>query len=64
VLAGVLATAVEFAKLYHSSMVDAFRLTLPGIVLLGRYFSVWDIVAYWIGISLGAFVDRGIRLKT
>jgi hypothetical protein len=60
-LASVLATAVEFVKLYHSSMLDAFRLTLPGIVLLGRYFSVWDIVAYWIAISFGAFVDQGIR---
>jgi hypothetical protein len=60
-LAGVLATAVEFLKLYHSSRLDAFRLTLPGIVLLGRYFSVWDIVAYWVAIALGASVDMGIR---
>jgi hypothetical protein len=60
-LAGVLATAVEFIKLFHSPALDASRLTLPGILLLGRFFSVWDIVAYWLAISLGAFVDRSIR---
>jgi hypothetical protein len=42
-LTGVLATAVEFVKLYHSPALDAFRLTLPGILLLGRFFSGWDI---------------------
>ena len=60
-LTGTLATAVEFVKLYHSPLLDAFRLTLPGIVLLGRIFSVWDIVAYWLAISVGAIVDRGFR---
>ena len=45
-IAGSIATAVEFFKLYHSPGMDAFRLTLPGMLLLGRYFSVWDIVAY------------------
>lgn len=61
VLAGILTTAVEFFKLYHSPGVDAFRLTLPGILLLGRFFSVWDIVAYWAAIVAGAFADRHLR---
>src|SRR5580704_2519243 len=60
-LSGAIATAVEFFKLYHSTAMDAFRLTLPGIVLLGKYFSVWDIVAYWIAIGLGAWVDAWMR---
>ena len=60
-LTGTLATAVEFVKLYHSPILDAFRLTLPGIVLLGRYFSAWDIVAYWLAISVGALIDRGFH---
>ena len=60
-LTGTLATAVEFIKLYHAPILDAFRLTLPGIVLLGRYFSVWDIVAYWLAISAGSLMDRGFR---
>jgi hypothetical protein len=60
-LAGALATSVEFVKLCHSPALDTFRATLPGIVLLGRFFSVWDIVAYWLAITAGAFVDKGIR---
>ena len=60
-IAGAVATAVEFFKLYHSPRFDAFRLTLPGILLLGRYFSGWDIAAYWIAICAGAFLDRRLR---
>ena len=59
--AGGLATAVEFVKLYHAPALDAFRFTRPGIVLLGRHFSVWDIAAYWLAISVGALVDRATR---
>jgi hypothetical protein len=58
---GVLATAVEFFKLYRSPGVDAFRLTMPGMLLLGRYFSVWDIVAYWLAIVVAALLDKKIR---
>ncbi len=57
-LAGVVATAVEFFKLYRTPPLDAFRGTLPGILLLGKYFSVWDIVAYWAAIGVGAGVDH------
>lgn len=35
---------VEFFKLYHTPALDAFRLTLPGILLLGRFFSAWDTI--------------------
>jgi len=60
-LTGALATIVEFFKLYHSPGLDAFRLTLPGILLLGRYFSLWDILAYWTGIALAAVLDSRLR---
>ena len=60
-LTGTLTTAVEFVKLYHSPLLDAFRLTFPGIVLLGRYLSAWDIVAYWLAIFIGALMDKGFR---
>ncbi len=56
-LAGVIASAVEFLKLYRTLWLDAFRLTLPGILLLGRYFSGWDILAYWMALGVGAVVD-------
>ena len=61
-VAGSVATAVELVKLYHAPDLDAFRLTWPGIVLLGRVFSVWDIVAYWLAISVGGLVDWRFRL--
>jgi hypothetical protein len=60
-ISGLIATSVEFFKLYHSPGMDAFRLTLPGMLLLGRYFSMWDIVAYWIAISVGVFLDSRLR---
>ncbi len=61
-IAGAIATGVEFFKLYHSPGMDAFRLTLPGMILLGRFFSVRDIVAYWVAIGVAAWLDGRIRL--
>jgi hypothetical protein len=60
-LAATLATAIEFVKLYHSAPLDTFRHTPAGVVLLGQYFSVWDLIAYWLAISIGALVDRRLR---
>ncbi len=55
--AGVIATLVELQRLYHSPGLDAFRHSLAGILLLGNFFSVRDIVAYWLAIAVGAAVD-------
>lgn len=60
-MSGVVATAVECFKLYRSPGMDAFRLTLPGMLLLGRHFSGCDILAYWIAICGGAMLDRALR---
>ncbi len=60
-LAVVVTAAVELFKLHHSPAIDAFRLTLPGILLLGRFFSVWDMLAYWLAIIAGVFLDMRIR---
>lgn len=46
VLTGLLATSIEFFKLYHAPGLDIFRQTLPGTLLLGRFFSGRDIAAY------------------
>jgi hypothetical protein len=59
----VLTAAIEFFKLAHSPALDGFRLTLPGILLLGRVFSLWDIAAYWLAIAIGAGLDARIRSK-
>ena len=59
-IAGAVATAVEFFKLYHAPALDTFRHTVPGILLLGRIFSAWDILAYWAAIGIGASTDLWI----
>ena len=56
-LAAVVAVAVECFKLYHSPGLDAFRLTLAGKLLLGRVFSVRDIVVYWLAIVAAVCLD-------
>ena len=60
-LTGALTAAIELFKLYHSPALDAFRLTLPGALLLGRFSSIADIAAYWLAIFVGVFVDKAIR---
>ena len=58
VLALLVAAALEFSRLVHVfPALDAFRLTLPGRLLLGRFFSFKNIAAYWFAIALTAFVD-------
>lgn len=58
------AAAVELFKLYRSPGMDAVRGTLAGTLLLGRYFSWKDIIAYWLAIVLGAFLDWRIRRRS
>ena len=65
-VAGGIALLVELQRLYHAAWLDALRGSLPGILLLGRFFSVWDIVAYWLAIAAVALLDgfvirRGAR---
>jgi hypothetical protein len=63
-LAGITSAAailVELSRLVPEPHVDAFRLTLAGKLLLGRYFSVWNIVAYLVAIALTALADHHFR---
>jgi Protein of unknown function (DUF2809) len=53
-----IAICVELFRLVHAPRLDAFRLTLPGALLLGRIFSAWDMLAYGAGIGLGVGLDR------
>ncbi|HXC95305.1 MAG TPA: DUF2809 domain-containing protein [Edaphobacter sp.] len=57
-LAGAIAMLVEFSRLVPIAPIDDFRLTLAGKILLGRYFSFRDIVAYIVAITLAAAIDR------
>ena len=56
-LAAAVAAVVEFSRLWRVPAVDAFRLTLAGRLLLGRYFSLKNIAAYWLAIAMAALLD-------
>jgi hypothetical protein len=53
-----IAIGVELFRLVHTPELDAFRLTTAGALLLGRIFSVWNMVAYAFGIGLAVLLDR------
>jgi hypothetical protein len=57
-LTAIVAAAVEFSRLWHTPAFDAFRLTLAGKLLLGRVFSLKNIVAYWLAIALTWWLDE------
>jgi hypothetical protein len=59
-IAMAVAVAVELIRLVHTPWLDDFRLTLAGALLLGRIFSLWNLVAYAAGIVLGAMADRAM----
>jgi hypothetical protein len=56
-IATVIAVGVELFRLLHTPWLDAFRLTLPGALLLGRIFSMWNMLAYGAGIGLAMALD-------
>jgi uncharacterized protein DUF2809 len=60
-IALAIAIGVELFRLVHTPWLDDFRLTLAGALLLGRIFSLWNMLAYGVGIGLGVFLDRFIR---
>jgi hypothetical protein len=61
-LTAIIAVATEFSQLIHTSWLDAFRQTTIGVLLIGRFFSWWDIASYLIGIAGAATID-GLILR-
>ena len=59
--AALVAASVELAKLIFWPPLDRFRETLPGRLLLGRYFTLGAILAYWLAIALVAVLDWRYR---
>ncbi|MDK4702548.1 DUF2809 domain-containing protein [Rhizobium sp. CNPSo 4062] len=57
VAALLIAVAAELFRLWHTPDLDAFRLTVAGALLLGRVFSLWNILAYAAGIALALALD-------
>ncbi|MBB4236607.1 DUF2809 domain-containing protein [Rhizobium esperanzae] len=61
IIALFVAISVELFRLYHTPWLDAFRLTTAGALLLGRIFSLWNMLAYAIGIAAAWAVDPARR---
>jgi hypothetical protein len=58
ILAILIATVLELTRLIPFALIDAFRLTFAGKILLGRYFSIKNIAAYILAIALTAALDH------
>ena len=52
------AWSVEFLQLYHAPWIDGVRLTRVGRLVLGNTFNGPDLLAYVVGIALGALAER------
>ena len=62
-IAGLIALGAECFRLVHAPWLDAFRMTLPGALLLGRIFSLWNLFAYAVGILVVAYGDRFLLMR-
>ncbi|WP_245297357.1 DUF2809 domain-containing protein [Rhizobium oryziradicis] len=62
-LANGLAIAVELSRLVHTPGLDAFRETMAGALLLGRVFSLLNILAYTLGIALAVLITQWLYGK-
>jgi hypothetical protein len=56
-LALTFAWGIEFSQLYHAPWIDAIRATIPGKLVLGSTFAWPDLLAYAVGIALGAWAE-------
>ncbi len=55
------AFGIEISQLYHAPWIDAIRQTRLGGLVLGYGFLWRDLVAYTIGVAVGAVIDRLIN---
>lgn len=51
------AWAIEFSQLYHAPWLNSIRSTKPGHLVLGSTFNAPDLLAYAVGILLGALAE-------
>lgn len=61
--AAAIALLVELFKLVYWPPLDRFRHTLAGKLLLGRYFTVGAVIAYWTAIAAVALLDHAPRQR-
>ena len=55
--------AVEFGQLYHGPLVDGWRRTVAGQLVLGSGFNARDLVAYALGILVAALLEPAITAR-
>jgi hypothetical protein len=52
------AWSVEFLQLYHAPWINGIRSTSLGHLVLGNVFNSPDLLAYAVGVALGAWAER------
>jgi hypothetical protein len=57
------AWSVEFLQLYHAPWIDGIRSTRFGHLVLGTVFNSPDLLAYAMGIALGALAEWGFLIE-
>lgn len=57
VLALLISYADEFSQLYQAPWIDAIRSTTLGHLILGSTFSWLDMLAYTVGVAIGAAIE-------
>lgn len=53
------AWAIEFSQLYHAPWIDSIRAMRIGHLVLGSTFNPPDLMAYAVGIAIGAVAEAG-----
>lgn len=64
VAAAVVTTLTELSQLYHLPILDAFRATSLGALLLGRVFSGGGVITSAAAVGLGVAIDRTLRRQS
>ena len=57
------AWSIEFLQLYHAPWIDGIRSTRLGHLVLGNVFNSPDLLAYAVGVGLGAWAERAFLKK-
>ena len=52
---------VEFSQLYHGPTLDAWRMTIPGQLILGSGFDLRDLGAYALGVLAALILELTVR---
>ena len=58
------AWSIEFLQLYHAGWIDGVRATRLGRLVFGNTFNSPDLLAYVVGVAVGAWGERTLRSAT